>query len=219
MPARRLFREIAYKSFCFAAALALSAPAGQPVPAAREAAPAVDSVVNADPALWVVRDEDTTIYLFGTFHLLDDRAWLNDEVKIAFDESRELVLEAIIPDDPAAIQPMILRYAVDTRGRRLSQRLNEQQNATLSEALAGLGVPADAFERLEPWFVSMTLATVAGQRLGISAAQGPETVLLEAAREREMTVAELEGLEWQIRLFDEMPDEHISTSCHASLVR
>ncbi len=27
-------------------------------------------VEDADPALWVVRDEDTTIYLFGTVHVL-----------------------------------------------------------------------------------------------------------------------------------------------------
>ena len=46
---------------------------------------------DADPALWVVRDADTTIYLFGTFHLLDGRPWFNDEVKTAFDASSELV--------------------------------------------------------------------------------------------------------------------------------
>ncbi len=61
----------------------------------------------------MVRDADTTIYLFGTFHLLDGRPWFNDEVKTAFDASNELVMEAILPDDPAAMQPMIMRYAVD----------------------------------------------------------------------------------------------------------
>jgi hypothetical protein len=42
-------------------------------------------VPDARPALWVVNDEDTIIYLFGTFHALDGRSdWLNDEVMTAF---------------------------------------------------------------------------------------------------------------------------------------
>ena len=51
----------------------------------------------------MVRDADTTIYLFGTFHLLDGRPWFNDEVKTAFDASSELVMEAILPEDPMAL--------------------------------------------------------------------------------------------------------------------
>ena len=40
---------------------------------------------DAEPAMWVVKDKDTTIYLFGTFHALDGkRDWFNDEVKQAF---------------------------------------------------------------------------------------------------------------------------------------
>ena len=76
-----------------------------PRAAAAPAAPLPD----ADPALWVVRDEDTTIYLFGTFHLLDGRPWFNDEVKTAFDASSELVMEAMLPEDPDALPPMMMR--------------------------------------------------------------------------------------------------------------
>ena len=40
---------------------------------------------DASPALWVVNDEDTIIYLFGTFHALDGKIdWFNDEVRTAF---------------------------------------------------------------------------------------------------------------------------------------
>ncbi len=199
-------------SLFLAAALAL-APASAPAPAATESAapapPAAASAAleDADPALWVVRDDDTTIYLFGTFHLLDARPWFNDEVKTAFDASGELVLEAIIPENPAEIQPMVLRYAVDPQGRKLSERLSAEQNQALARALATIGAPAAAFDPLEPWFVSMTLTAVASQQLGISAANGPETVLIRAARERSLPINELEGLEWQIRLFDNMPEE------------
>jgi uncharacterized protein YbaP (TraB family) len=164
------------------------------------------SLPDADPAMWIVRDEDTTIYLLGTFHLLDARPWFNDEVKTAFDSADELVVEAIIPDNPSDIQPLVLRYAVDQQGRRLADQLNEEQNAKLAEALATVGLPAGAMNGFEPWFVSMTLSTVASHQLGISAAHNPEAVLIRAARERGIPVSELEGLEWQIRMLDGMPE-------------
>jgi uncharacterized protein YbaP (TraB family) len=193
-------------AMAFAPAPAL-AQAAAPAPAAPAApAPAAAPLPDADPALWVVRDADTTIYLFGTFHLLDGRPWFNDEVRTAFDSSNELVLEAILPDDQASVVPMIMGYAVDPAGRKLSDRLTAEQNTALNAALAPIGVPPGSFDRFEPWFVSMTLAVVAAQRLGISAASGPETVLMRAARERSMPIAELEGLEWQLRLFDAMPE-------------
>jgi uncharacterized protein YbaP (TraB family) len=179
------------------------APAQPAAPAA--AAPAAP-LPDADPALWVVRDADTTIYLFGTFHLLDGRPWFNDEIRTAFDASGELVLEAILPENPSSLQPMIMRYAVDPTGRTLSSRLTAEQNAALTRAIAPLGVPATAFDTFEPWFVSMTLAVVAVQRLGVSAANGSETVLTAAARARNIPIGELEGMEWQIRLFDTMPE-------------
>jgi uncharacterized protein len=180
------------------------APSATPAPAP-SAAPAAVALPDANPALWVVRDADTTIYLFGTFHLLDGRPWFNDEVRTAFDASDELVMEAILPEDPASIAPMIMRYAVDPN-RKLSDRLTPAQNAALARALSASGVPPTAFDRFEPWFVSMTLAILGAQRLGISAGNGPETILSAAARARNIPIRELEGLEWQIRLFDGMPE-------------
>ncbi len=57
------------------------------------------SLPNARPALYVVNDEDTIIYLFGTFHALDGKSeWFNDEVRTAFRGSQELVLETLVPE-------------------------------------------------------------------------------------------------------------------------
>ena len=213
-----------WKHFLAATALALAsgpvtaqeaqAPAPAPAPTApapaqaapAPVAPAAAPLPDANPAMWVVRDEDTTIYLLGTFHMLDGRPWFNDEVRTAFDASSELVLEAIVPDNPADLQPLIVRYAVDPNGRRLSQLLTTEENARLNQALTGLGVPAGAFDPLEPWFVSMSLVAVASQQLGISPESGAERGLMHAARERNLPVHELEGIEWQLRLFDNMPE-------------
>jgi uncharacterized protein YbaP (TraB family) len=199
---------LAAAAMAFAGAPSFASEAA-PAPAAQSAPPHARSAAalpDANPAIWVVRDADTTIYLFGTFHLLDGRPWFNDEVRTAFDASDELVMEAILPEDPASVTPMILRYAVDASHRKLSDRLTPRQNAALTRALNAAHVPPTAFDRFEPWFVSMTLGVLGAQRLGISSGNGPETILSNAARARHMPIGELEGLEWQIRLFDAMPE-------------
>ncbi|HYI49799.1 MAG TPA: TraB/GumN family protein [Allosphingosinicella sp.] len=195
------------------AALSQDAPAPAPAPAPvgpaaapAPAAPAAPPLPDANPALWVVRDADTTIYLFGTIHLLDGRPWFNDEVKTAFDASDSLVMEAIIPADPMSVVPTIMRYGVDTTGRKLSDRLTPAENQALVRAVRPLGIPAAVFDRFEPWFASMMLSATAAQRSGLDAANGVETVLTRAAAERNMPVGELEGLEWQVRLFDNLPE-------------
>ena len=154
----------------------------------------------------MVRDADTIIYLFGTFHLLDGRPWFNDEVKTAFDASDVLVMEAIIPADPMSVVPTIMRYGVDATGRKLSDRLTPAENQALVRAVAQLGIPAAVFDRFEPWFASMMLSATGAQRAGMDAANGAETVLSRAAAARNMVVGELEGLEWQVQLFDNMPE-------------
>src|SRR3982750_3445605 len=76
-----------------AAALA----AGSPAPA----------LPNADPAIFMVRDADTIVYIFGTFHALDGQSeWFNDQVRDAFEKSDELVLETLVPETPG---PVVLR--------------------------------------------------------------------------------------------------------------
>src|SRR6476659_80940 len=83
---------------------------------AARAAPAA-ALPDAEPAMWVVKDKDTTIYLFGTFHALDGKhAWFNDEVKQAFDASDDVVLEIITPDDPAQMLPSLKRFAFTPPG-------------------------------------------------------------------------------------------------------
>ncbi|MGQ0588245.1 MAG: TraB/GumN family protein [Sphingosinicella sp.] len=207
-------------AFAPAPAFAQEAAPAQPPAAAPAQAPAA-ALPDADPALWVVRDEDTTIYLFGTFHLLDGRPWFNDEVRTAFDASNELVVEVMLPEDPAAqqalMQPLLMRLAIDPQGRTVSSRLTPEQNARLNQALATLGVPAGALDRFEPWFVSLTLAQVAARQLNLNAANGPEAVLRRAATERNMTQGELETMESQLMIFDTLSEEDQLRTLRAAL--
>jgi len=77
-------------------AAALAAASLGPAPAA--------PAESADPAMFVVRDADTTVYIFGTFHALDGQSnWFRDDIRNAFEQSDELVLETLVPEGPAPI--------------------------------------------------------------------------------------------------------------------
>ena len=78
-----------------AAALAAATPAGAPAQPVSE------------PAMFVVHDADTTIYLFGTFHALDgNEHWFDGGIRDAFENSNELVLETLLPEGPDAAQQL-----------------------------------------------------------------------------------------------------------------
>ena len=50
--------------------MALLAPVARAQDTRSTSAALAVKTVDADPALWVVKDQDTTIYLFGTVHAL-----------------------------------------------------------------------------------------------------------------------------------------------------
>lgn len=163
---------------------------------------------DADPALWVVKDADTTVYLFGTVHILDGKkAWFNDEVKAAYDASDTVVLEAIMPTDPAKVQATVMKLATSDGAKPLSERLAPETAKKLTEELAKLGVPANAFDSLDPWFVATALATIQFQKKGITPEHGVERILTEAARADGKELGELESFEWQMNLFESIPDD------------
>jgi len=170
-------------------------------------APATAPLPDADPAIWVVKDPDTTIYLFGTFHMLDGKhAWFNDEVKTAFGKAGELVLEIPPVDDPTALKPLILKYAVDTSGKPLSQRLSPATREKLTKALADIGAPATAFDNFKPFFASLTLVTANAQKLGFTPESGAEAILTKAAKEEKKPIGALETVDYQLGLFANMSD-------------
>src|SRR5215210_2773883 len=97
LPRPRPRLEVPMVNLFVAAALAAA-----PIAAPSSAAPAAAAhepqtpATTAAPAMFVIRDADTTIYLFGTFHALDGRSeWFAHAVGDAFDRSNELVLETL----------------------------------------------------------------------------------------------------------------------------
>lgn len=201
MTKRTLSRLLATAALLLAPAtpvLAQSAPT---------AAPSATATVDADPAIWVVRDADTTIYLFGTVHALrPGLGWFDEAVADAFNASDEVVFEIPQNDDPAAMQGLIARLGVAQDGRTLSSRLTEEQRATYTRAMQSVSMPVPAFDRLEPWVPGVLLSVIPLMQRGYDPNQGAERVLAAAAATAGKRVGALETAEQQLGFFDALPE-------------
>lgn len=163
---------------------------------------------DADPALWMVKDHDTTVYLFGTFHALDGKAdWFNDEVKQAFDASDELVIEAILPENPAELQPLVMKHGVDASGKPLTSKLSPKGRKELAEALDSLGVPAAAVDSFKPMFAATMIVSLGALKLGYSPEKGSEAILKAAAARANKPVGSLETADFQLGMFNQISEQ------------
>lgn len=164
------------------------------------------TTATVDPALWLVSDDDTTIYLFGSFHLLPaDIDWFAGDVREAFESADELVVEVLPPADGGAATVQRLARAED--GVALTERLSDEQAARLAEAFEAAGIPLPGFEDVDPWFAVITLSVLEYRKLGMSPDSGVEMTLIDAARETGKPMEDLETFEQQMRFFEDMPME------------
>ncbi len=158
----------------------------------------------ADPALWVIRDKDSTLYLFGTVHVLKpDTVWRTPALDAALAAADELWIE-VETDDSAAMGPLVERYGRDP-ARPLSSKLTAPQKARLDAAAAGMGASGVAFEPLRPWLAGLTLSMGPLVKAGYDPASGVEARLKAAARDGGKPIRTLESLEQQIRFFADLP--------------
>ena len=164
------------------------------------------AVKDVDPALWVVKDADTTIYLFGSIHILKPGlGWFDDGVKTAFDGADQLVLELVEP--PAAeAQALFGKLAMDQQGKSLRSKMNDADRAVYDAAMGKLGIPSAAFDPFEPWAAAITMSLLAAQKSGFDPNSGVERQLTAAAKVSNKPIGGLETMAFQLGVFDSLPE-------------
>lgn len=160
------------------------------------------------PALWQLSDEDTTIYLFGTIHVLPEgETWFDERISTAFNSADQLVFE-INMDDVAGMQAQVAEMAMLPEGTTLRSLMTEENRTEYEAAISGLGLPPmvlDQLDAIEPWAAAMNLSLLPLLLTGWSPEQGVE-MQLRAMGEDKFRSA-LETVEEQIGLFDTLPME------------
>lgn len=174
-----------------------------PTPQPVAAAPAEAAI---RPALWKVADADTTIYLFGTIHLLPKGGeWLTGPVAQAFGQAQELVTE--IPEVAGKeTTATTLRHGAMPAGQSLRDLMNPAERTRYEAALGGLGLPPGAFDKSRPWLAAVALATIPLVRQGYSTGNGVEAQLERRNKALGRPRIGLETLDYQLGLFNTLPE-------------
>lgn len=159
------------------------------------------------PALWVVRDPDSTIYLFGTIHFMRrDVEWRTPRVETALAASQSLVLEVADPDDRTTVAPLIQQYGVSP-DRPLSSLLTPAEFEQLDAAARTVGASGAQMDALRPWLAGVMLSSAIPARGGYDAASGVDMVLRAEAGRIGLPISGLETPQDQVGMLAGFPEE------------
>jgi uncharacterized protein YbaP (TraB family) len=174
-------------------------------PAAAATAPAHP----AHPALWAVSDADTTIYLFGTIHLLPEHyQWRTAKFDQAVKGSQELVVETIVDEkNPTAIMSVMARLGFSPNVPPIAQRVSPAKRAALEEAIKQSGIPRPYFDHMKTWAAGFMLLGNQYRDMGLKGGEGVETVLRSAFQTENKPIDQLETNAEQLGFFDTLPEK------------
>jgi hypothetical protein len=112
---------------------------------------------RAEPAMWVVKDADTTVYLLGTIHVLKSGTeWRSDKLQTAFNTSGQYWMEADIEEDPAIAQTYALNFGMDSQ-HPLAEKLNAADYAQFLKLVASMKIPEERVTYMRPWLATLLL--------------------------------------------------------------
>ncbi len=89
----------------------------------------------------------------------------------------------------------------------LSERLPPEMQATLRDLCSEYGLDEAALAALPSWHIALILQARQAEALGLRAAYGIDYQLIQAAREMDKPVIELEGPQQQMALLLDLPDQ------------
>jgi uncharacterized protein YbaP (TraB family) len=173
------------------------------------APPAAAPAPRAHPALWEVSDTDTTIYLFGTIHLLPQNyQWRTARFDQAVDGSQQLVLETIVDDkDPTKIMSALASLGFSKGLPPIADRVPPNRRAALEAAIKASGIPRSAFDQMETWAAAFMLLGNQFRDMGLKGGEGVETVLRNSFASKGKPIGELESNVEQLGFFDTLPEK------------
>lgn len=163
----------------------------------------------AVPVMRMAQKDGRTVYLMGTIHVgKPDLYPLPEAINKAFDASQALALEADLSKgmDQGA-QMKMAQMGCYEGDNTLAEKLPLKLYTRALKQAETLGLPQEAMDKMKPWFVAMILTMGQVQAEGFDPKSGLDLHFMEAATQSKKPVVELEGLMYQIEMFNNMPEE------------
>jgi uncharacterized protein YbaP (TraB family) len=208
---RRTLVGIAGALFLAGPALAAPASASQP----RAPAAAVQQWGEPRPAIWLLSDDDTRIYLFGTVHILHpDLRWRSPAFDRIAREAQELVLE-LSEEEMTGSATQLSSMMGMGKSVPVLQRVSPARREGFSRLLRELQIPDGSLDGLETWAVAVILGVgqmaqdyVGGENSAQQASaetSGVEDALTREFRANGRAISGVETAADQISAFRGMP--------------
>lgn len=176
--------------------------AGTPGDALAQTTPASDG-----PALWVIKDSDSTLYLFGSVHVLrPETTWASPRVDAAFDSASTIWFEISNPDDQAALMPLIQQHGLSP-DRPLSSLLTAEEVAQLDVAAGAIGGNAAQLDPMRPWLAALSLSVAPLVKAGYDPTSGVEMALMARAKAAGKPIDAFETVDKQVSILAGLPED------------
>lgn len=161
---------------------------------------------TAQSLLWEVSGNglNQNSYLFGTIHMICPSDFLmDDRIKKAFEDADKLIMELDM-DDPEIMQKM-QKSSLNPGMKNIKSAFSETDAAALNEFLtANYGAGLDQLGILKP-FMLISMITV--KQLPCEQIESYELFFTNLAKTQNKNIEGLESVEYQMGLFDEIPEE------------
>jgi uncharacterized protein YbaP (TraB family) len=160
----------------------------------------------AAPALWAASDRDSTVYLFGTAHLVRPASkWRTLQLEAALASSTALWLEVRTDGDRGAAAAVVQKLGLDLR-TPLESRLPPALKAKLDAVLAQYEVPAARLSQMKPWLAAVTISMLPLAKAGLDARSGADAGLRASAAAEGDAIEGFETPEEQVRYLADLPE-------------
>lgn len=193
---------------------------------------------EAAPAIWKVSDADSSVWIFGSIHLLPpDTDWRTDQFDQLLTKADRIYFETDLgPAAQASIIALTMQRGFSSDGRLLNEKIDAKTMGKVRTMAEAVNVPVSTLLAMEPWMAASTLSLSAMVQAGYDPNVGVDPLLqneipverqgfLESAEEQmeaiaggspeehlQMLEATLAGGQQAVALIDEMKDAWLAGS-------
>jgi len=170
--------------------------------------PGVASPESGKRPLWRVQAKDGVLYLLGSIHYLKPQNYpLDPAIESAFRNAKRVVFEIDLDSAKGdQAQHLMVSKAAYSDGTTLQQHVSETTYRLAAEKLKQLGLESNLFNLFKPWFAATMILARSMQSLGFDPAHGVDQYFYRKAKEANKTTTGLETFEYQLDIFNKMPE-------------
>lgn len=169
--------------------------------------------------LWQVEGTAGKSYLLGSIHLLKKEHYpLKKIIEDCFAQAGVLAVEAdVSAKNMANVGMTVLLKGMYQGEESLKNNLSEKTYQLTEKKLKELGMDIQGFQKFKPWMMAMTISTLELMKLKFDPNYGIDKYFLEKAIDKK-EIAELEGLDFQINLFESFSKEEMDKFLLSSII-